>query len=295
MAATIAVTGATGELGGRVARQLAASGIEQRLVVRDPARLPADLAAGGSGRPAQIAVADFADTAALTAALAGIRTVFAVSGHEDPARLELHRALVRAVAAAGVERVVYTSFLGASPQASFPYARDHSLTERAILDAGLSLTALRNSLYGDYAALLVGPDGVLRGPAADGRVAWVAREDVARLAVAALTDDAHADRVWDVTGPEPITLARTAELLTAASGREIRYEAQTPEQAWASRAGNPDWLIEGWVGSYLAIATGELAVTSHTIEAVTGIRPWSLAQLLRADPASWASLVRPRP
>ena len=283
----IAVTGASGELGRRVARQLAAAGVEQRVIVRDPARLPANLA---TGPDVEVTVADFADIASLTAALTGTRTVLLVSGHEAPDRLDLHRGMVAAAAAAGVERVVYTSFLGAAPHASFPYARDHALTERAVLDAGLSLTALRNSLYGDLAALLAGPDGVIRGPAADGRVAWVARADVARLAVAALTDDAHADRVWDVTGPEPITLARTAELLSAASGREIRYVAETSEQARASRAGNPDWLIDGWVGSYVAVATGELGVTSHTIEAVTGIRPWSLAQLLRAEPASWASL-----
>jgi NAD(P)H dehydrogenase (quinone) len=287
MAATIAVTGATGQVGRRVARQLAAAGVAQRLVVRDPARLPGTLTAAPG---VEVAVADYADVAALTTALTGTPTVFLVSGHEAADRMALHRGMVAAAAAAGVERIVYTSFLGAAPQASFTYAHDHALTERAIREAGLALTSLRNSLYGDYAAMLVGADGVIRGPAGDGRVAWVAREDVARIAVAALTDDAHADRIWDITGPEPITLARTAELLSAASGREIRYEPETLEQAWASRAGNPDWLIEGWIGSYTAIATGELGVTSHTIEAVTGIRPWSLAQLLRADPDSWAAL-----
>ena len=284
MAGLIAVTGATGALGGRIVRHLEAGGAPLRLVVRDPARAPA---VDG----AEVARAAFEDEPAMRAAFTGARTLFLVSGHEDPERIELHRAAVRAAAAAGVERVVYTSFVAAAPRATFTYARDHSLTERAVIEAGLSLTALRNALYADIVPWLAGEDGVIRGPAADGRMAWVAREDVARLAAAVLLDDAHAGQVYDVTGPAAIDLHETAALLAGASGRRIRYEPETEEEARASRAGAEAWQIDGWIGSYLAMATGEASVTSHTIEHVTGRRPWTFAQFLRAEPGSYAHLV----
>lgn len=285
---TIAVTGATGQLGGRVARLLAERGVAQRLVVRDPSRAPAL-------PEAEVRVADLADEGALTAAFAGVRTLLLVSATESPDRQALHEVPVRAAAAAGVERVVYTSFLGAAPAASFPYARDHAHTEAAIAAAGLSLTALRDTLYADVVPALVDASGdgeaVLRGPAGDGRVAWVARQDVARLAVETLLDDAHADRVYDVTGPEPLDLDATVAVLTEVTGRPVRYERETLAQARASRAGAEPWQIEGWIGSYLAIATGEVAVTSHTVEAVTGVAPMTLAEALRAAPETWAHLV----
>ncbi len=281
----IAVTGATGQLGRRVVRHLAHAGARQRLVVRDPARAPY---ADGI----EVAGASFEDEAAMQAAFAGVRTLFLISGHEDPHRLELHKAAVRAAVSAGVERVVYTSFMGAAPQATFTFARDHAHTERAIVDAGLQLTALRNSLYADVAPLFVGADGVLRAPAGNGRVAWVAREDVARLAAIVLLDPAHAGQVYDVSGPMSIDLYETVRLLAEVTGRDLRYHPETLEEARASRAGAEQWEIDGWIGSYVAIATGEISVTSHTIEHLTGHRPWTFAELLRNEPDSWAHLVK---
>lgn len=285
MTGLIAVTGASGHLGGLVARDLAARGVPQRLITRNTARTP--LLDG-----AEVAIADYADAAAMTAALEGVATLFFVSGHEALDRLDLHRGVVRAAATAGVRRVVYTSFMGAAPSASFTYARDHAHTERAIRDAGLALTSLRNSLYADWVPLFVGADGVIRGPAGNGTVAWVARADIARLAVAVLLDDAHAGAIYDVSGPDAIGLGETARLLSEVTGREISYDDETIEQAWASRAGAADWQIEGWIGSYLAVATGEVGVTSHTVEALTGVRPMTLDEFLHSTPDAWAHLVQ---
>lgn len=280
---TIAITGATGQLGSRVAALLAERGVAQRLCVRDPARAPK--AAG-----AEVVATDYADTTGFRDALSGVSTLFLVSAHEGPERMGLHRSAVLAAAQAGVDRVVYTSFLGAAPLATFTFAREHAGTERLIRESGLRLTALRNALYADVAPRYVGAGGVLRGPAAGGRLAWVARQDVARLAVECLLDDGHANQVYDVTGPEAIDLHETAAQLSAVAGREISYHAETDEEARASRAGAEPWQIDGWVGSYTAIATGEMAVTSHTIEHVTGRRPWTFAEFLAAQPQAWAHL-----
>ena len=133
---------------------------------------------------------------------------------------------------------------------------------------------------------------MIRGPAGNGTVAWVARADVARLAVAVLLDDTHAGAIYDVSGPSAIDMDETVRLLSTVTEREISYHAETVDEARVSRAGEgvEDWQIEGWIGSYLAIATGEVGVTSHTIEALTGRRPMAFDEFLRATPEAWAHL-----
>jgi uncharacterized protein YbjT (DUF2867 family) len=217
-------------------------------------------------------------------------TLLLVSGHESPERVALHRSAIDGARLAGVERIVYTSFMGAAPNATFPFARDHGATELAIREAGISLTSMRNSLYADVAPRFVGADGVIRAPAGHGRVAWVARADVARLAAVLLIEPGHEGQIYDVSGPHAIDLHETARILTKATRRAITYHAETLEEARSSRAGHPDWLVEGWIGSYLMLETGEGSVTSHTIEHLTGRRPMTLAELLAAEPASLAQL-----
>lgn len=270
----IAVTGATGGVGGRVARRLAQRGIAQRLVVRDPARAP-DL------DRTSIAVGAYSDGEAMRRAFEGVRTVFLVSGEEACDRLDQHRTAVDAAAAAGVERVIYTSFLGASPGATFTLARDHFHTEAHLRAAGLRTVALRNSMYADLMPSFA-PDGVIRGPAGEGRFAPVVRDDIADVAVAVLLDEQYDGATFDVTGPELVTMHDVAALLTETSGQEVRYHAETLDEAYASRAsyGAPEWEVTGWVTSYAAIAAGEMEVVSDTVETVAGHRPVSVRDYL---------------
>jgi len=274
-ATDIAVTGVTGVLGGHVARRLAERGIAQRLGVRDAARAPA--LAG-----AQVAQAIYSDGDAMRRALDGVRTLFLVSGTEARDRLDEHRTAIDAAAAAGVERVIYTSFLGAALDATFTFARDHYHTEQHLAAAGLCAVSLRDSLYTDFLPSFVS-GGVIRGPAGDGRFAPVTRSDIADVAVAALLDERYDGATFDVTGPQLVSMADVAVLLTEVLGEPVRYEDETLEQAYTSRAsfGAPDWEVTGWVTSYAAIATGELEVVADTVEKVTGRPPVAPREYLR--------------
>jgi NAD(P)H dehydrogenase (quinone) len=285
--ATLAVTGATGEVGGRVARRLAGRGVAQRLVVRDPARAP-------SLPGVEVAQAAYGDGEAMRRALDGVATLLLVSASEDAERVRLHTTAVDAAVAAGVERIVYLSFLACAPDATFTFARDHWHTEEHVRAAGVRHTFLRDSLYLDYFPLFAGADGVIRGPAGDGRVAGVARDDVADVAAAVLLGDGHDGRAYDVTGPEAFTLHQAAEELTRASGRTVTYHPETIAEAYASRAGYgaPHWVVTGWVTTYAAIATGELDVVSDTVATLAGHPPMGLAEFLRRNPASYAHLVQ---
>jgi uncharacterized protein YbjT (DUF2867 family) len=283
----IAVTGATGAVGGRVAQLLASAEIQQRLVVRDPTRAP-ELAG------AAVARAEYRDAAAMREALDGVDTAFLVSGSESADRVQEHLAAVDAAVAAGVRRIVYLSFMGAAPDGVFTFARDHAATEERIRASGMPFTFLRSCMYAEYAPVMALPEGIIRGPAGSGRVAWVSREDVADVAAAVLTEGhEHVGETYDSTGPEALTMAETAELLSRHAGRSVVYEEETLEQARESRrpSGAPDWEIEGWVTSYAAIAAGTLERVSDTVQRIAGHPPRSLADFLRDNPESYRHLV----
>jgi NAD(P)H dehydrogenase (quinone) len=280
---TIALTGTSGGIGGLVLGKLGGGPI---LIGRDASRLP-------SGFEHREAV--YGDGVAMTAALQGVSTLFFVSGRESATRLGEHLSVVDSAVAAGVERIVYLSFLGAAADSTFTLGRHHYFTEEAIRATGLDFTFLRDSLYQDYLPFMTGADGVIRGPAGDGRLSAVAREDVAEVAAIVLREEAaatHAAATYDVTGPEALTLTEVAEELSAASGHPVSFHNETREEAYESRAkyNAPAFEVEGWVTSYESIGVGEMASVSDDVERVTGRAPRSFAEFLREHPESYAHI-----
>lgn len=274
--AKIGVTGVSGHLGGLIARRLSESGISQTLLIRDPARAP-QLAG------ADVRVGDYADADAVRRALAGIDTVLMVSLPGSTTRLAQHTTFIDAAVDANVRQLVYTSFLGAGPSATFSHSRLHWATEAHIRASGLQFTLLRNNLYADLLPSMVGVDGTIRGPAGRGRVSAVVREDVAEVAAAVLgRPEAHIGATYDLTGPQALTLDEVAEVISVGTGRTVIYQPETVEEAHASRASYnaPRWQVEGWVSSYLAIAAGEMQSVSDTIPQIAGRRATTLAELI---------------
>ncbi|MFE3855034.1 SDR family oxidoreductase [Streptomyces griseorubiginosus] len=274
---TIAVTGATGRLGGRVARRLAARGVPQKLLVRSPERAPQ--------LPGAVVVrGGYADREAVREALTGIHTVLMVSASESGDRLAQHQAFVDAAVEAGVRHLVYVSFYGAAPDATFTLARDHFHTEQHIRAAGLAYTFLRDNFYAEFVPDLVGEDGVIRGPAGQGRAAFVAQDDIADAAAAVLSGPQdHVGATYDLTGPESLTLDEAAAILSEQLGRTVTYRPETVEEAYASRAsyGAPPWQVDAWVSTYTAIASGELDGVGDAVPRLTGHPATPLARVVR--------------
>lgn len=279
----LAITGATGRLGGRIARMIAAAGVPQRLLVRDPARAP-ELSGASAVR------ASFTDRDALRTGLAGVPTVLMVSASETSDRVSQHLAFVDAAVAAGVEHVVYISFYGAAPDCTFTLGRDHYATEQRLRASGVGFTFLRDNLYADFLPALIGPDDVIRGPAGDGRVAAVAQDDIAEAATTVLLDPGtHVGATYSLTGPESLSITEVAAILTANLGRPISYHAETVPEAYRSRESYaaPDWQLDAWVSSYTAVAAGELAGVTGDIEHLTGHSATSFAELLGRGGAAY--------
>jgi NAD(P)H dehydrogenase (quinone) len=279
---TIALTGTSGGVGGAVLEKLGGSHV---VIGRDASLLRPghDRRQAAYGEPT------------MSAALHGVETLFFVSGRESATRLGEHLAVVDAAVEAGVERIVYLSFLGATATSTFTLGRQHFFTEQAIRDSGVTFTFLRDSFYQDYLLYMVGADGVIRGPAGNGRISAVARDDVAEVAAEVLRsagDGTHDGVSYDVTGPEALTLDEFASQIQAASGRPVSFYNETEEEAYASRAqyNAPAFEVEGWVTSYQAFGAGELSVISGDVERVIGRPPITFAQYLLANPGSYAHL-----
>jgi NAD(P)H dehydrogenase (quinone) len=313
----LAVTGVTGRVGSRVAARLARLGFPQRLIVRDPSRMP-------SLPGAEVfRIASYADPAAMGKALSGVDTMFLVSAHDlmsvigkaednqQPVpsynRLHQHISAVSAAVAAGVKRIVYLSFLNATPDATFILSREHYQTEEFIQSTGVGFTFLRQGLFMDRVPAHVMSDDVIRACAGEGRASWTDHDDIADVAVAVMTGDGHDGRIYDVTGPEALTMAQTAEHLSAVIGRKITYHSQTPHEVRAYRntsrlvdiemnrravtgRGMTDIEVEGWVTHYLQIATGEAGVVSDTVPRLTGHPAQNLRDYLKIHPESYQAL-----
>jgi uncharacterized protein YbjT (DUF2867 family) len=314
----IAVTGATGELGGRVADRLANLGIEQKIIVRDPARAP-------SLPKASIEKASsYADAIAIGRALSGVETLFIIPAEdlmgviaksyknnkpfEPYDRLHQHIALVSVACGVGVKKIVYVSFVSAEKDATFILGRDHFHTEEYIRSRGIPFTFLRMSLYMDKVPLHVSDDYVIRGPAGEGRVAWVTRDDIADVAVTVMTENGHSGCTYDVTGPEALTMSETAETLSSVTGKKISYQSQTPHEARTLRNSSrlDKWVaerkalsgediheyeLEVWISHYMQIATGEASIVSDTVPRLTGHEAKSLNDYLKEHPESYQHIL----
>lgn len=273
----LALTGSTGHLGGLLAPALA--DLEPRLVVRDPTRAPR--------LGLEVRTAEYADRDAAVAALDGVDVLLMVSAGEARDRRDQHRTFIGAAVDAGVRHVVYTSFAGAAPDATFTLGRDHHDAELAIRESGMTFTFLRDNFYADLLPHFADASGAIRGPAGTGRVAAVARRDIADVAAVVLREPAaHADATYVLTGPEALTLADVADRAGAVLGRDLRYEEETVEEAYASRRAAydaEDWQLDAWVSTYTAIADGSCAAVTDDVLRLTGHPARTLEQALHGE------------
>src|SRR3954468_7367868 len=274
----IGVTGATGGMGSRVAGRLTTRPL--RLIVRDAARAPE---VGAEVREAS----SYGARDEMRGALDGVDTLFLIPAKESADRLQQHFTAVDAAVDAGGGRIVYPS-LSRRGDSSFTLGREHFETEDHIRASGLAWVFPRMNLYMDFIPNMIGSDGVIRGPADDGRFAAVLRDDIADAVAAILASPAdHDGATYDLTGPEAFTLADAAEEMSRAWGRKIEFVDETLDEARASRAvyGAPDWEVEAWISSYVAIANGELEQVSDGVELLAGHPPTSLRDWLASPSA----------
>lgn len=281
----IVVTGATGQLG---------RAIVQKLIERVPAagvgascrdvEKAADLAALG----VRVRRGDFAAPETLQHAFEGAEQVLMVSSNaaaHGGDTLGQHRSAIAAARAAGVERVLYTSHMGASASSAFPPMLHHHATEAMLAESGLAWTSLRHGFYASSGLALLGDalqTGVLEAPA-DGKVSWTAHADLAEAAAIILATKRRFDGPTPpLTAHEALDLADFAALATELSGRTVRRQVLEDAALRAKMAarGAPAHVADIVLGLYLASRHGEFAAVDPTLEQLLGRRPIRVRDLL---------------
>lgn len=273
---TITVTGATGQLGRFVVEALRQRGVPVIAAVRDTSK---DL-----GVPVRLADYDRPET--LVPALEGTDRLLFVSGSEAGRRVEQHRAVIDAAVRAGVGHIVYTSITRADTSSN-PLAPEHKATEELIVASGLPYTFLRNNWYFENYTANLAPaleHGVILGAAGEGRVAAATREDFAAGAVAVLTGDGHAGKIYEFGGDATMSMAELAAEVAAQAGTPVAYQ-DLPADDYA-RALVGFGLPEGYAGLLAAadtsIAQGSLDVASGDLSGLIGRPTTTLAEAVTA-------------
>lgn len=284
---TIAVTGATGQLGRLV--------LDELLTNHEPAALVAVVRdAGKAGelraRGVQVRVADYSDPASLEVALTGVDKLLLISGSEVGSRVAQHANVINAAKAAGVNFIAYTSVLAADTT-DLILAPEHKATEELIRASGLEYTFLRNGWYTENYVQTVATarqTGAVVAAAGDGRVASAARADYAAAAAEVLSSAGHEGRVYELSGDCAWDFKELATALTEIAGREVVYQPVTAAELVEilTSAG----FDQGTAGFLAALDAGTqaglLAAVTGDLSGLIGRPTTPLLQALRSAAAS---------
>lgn len=279
----IAITGATGQLGRLVIdallEKLPASAIIA--AVRHP-----DKAADLSARGIEIRHADYDEPTTLATALEGIDKLLLISGSEVGQRVRQHGNAIDAARHAGVELIAYTSILHAD-RSTVGLAEEHRQTEAALAASGVPHVLLRNGWYmenytGKVASAL--EHGVLIGGAGAGRISAATRADLAAAAVAVLTNDDRAGRVYELAGDAAFTMEDVAAEITRHAGRTVEYRnlSAVDHEAALIGAGLPQPIAALLANSDQAVAKDELFDDSRQLSKLIGRPTTTLEDAIRA-------------
>jgi uncharacterized protein YbjT (DUF2867 family) len=264
------VTGATGNVGGPVARRLHEQGHGVRALVRDPSR--------AAGLPAgiELAVADLDDPDSVSKAVQGVEAIFLM---HVGGGLEQTKTMVAAAQDAAAPKIVLLSSVGARlmPLEGNPIGAALAAREKVLRESGLGVTYLRPNTFASNAFWWL--DYIRAGKVVDatgeGRHGVIDPEDIARVAVVALTEDGHEGKGYFLTGPQALTSRQQVEIIAEVTGRSIDFEDITPhEYAQAAiRRGTPPDQAHAMERLNEVLRAGRAGFVTDDVENLTGSAP----------------------
>jgi NAD(P)H dehydrogenase (quinone) len=284
---TVAITGASGQLGTSTVKFLLErmNPADVVAISRDPSKLDAFARKG-----AQVRAGDFAKPESLAEAFKGVEKLLIIptSDLQPGVRGPQHLAAIKAAAAAGVSHAVYISMAGVHPH-SPDIIESHFTTEQALIASGMKWTLIRMNLFAEnflHSAAQVIASGVY-ATTSGAPVAYVARDDIARLAAAVLATPGHDYMTYHPTGPLAVTATDIADSLSPMVGKPIKAVEITDEQfrQGAAAAGLPGVYIDALVALGEATRKGVFDLVSGDIGRVTGRDAESMFEFLARNKA----------
>jgi uncharacterized protein YbjT (DUF2867 family) len=268
------VTGATGNIGRELARELDAAGTRFRVLVRDPAR------AAGLPASAERIAGDLDDPATLEPAFAGACRLFLLTPGIGTSHV---RHAVAAARAAGVRHIVHLSSFNVLGDPMPAMGRWHHEREQVIRASGIPATFLRPGGFMTNALEwlpAIRDGGYVLDPAGPGRYAPIDPADIAAVAALALTEDGHQGREYVLTGDEALTVAEQVQILSAATGLDIKIrEPATPEEAVRARFPNgaPPALAAALIEGLALMRADTTGLRTDTVQRLLGRKPRTFA------------------
>jgi uncharacterized protein YbjT (DUF2867 family) len=273
----ILITGASGNVGKEVLKQIAQTGVQVRAAFQSASQ------AAGAPSGVEIVALDYNQAETLQTALRGVDRVFLV-GPPTAQLPALERKAMEAIAQSGVRQVVKLSAMGGR-EAIFP--RQHAQSEEYIHATGVPYTFLRPNGFMqnmvNYNAPTINTQGAFYGSEGDGRVSHIDIRDVAAVAVKALIEDGHMGKAYTLTGPEALTSKEIAQILSDELRREIRFVNLPPAQLKEAllSAGVPEWNANALLDLQRLYREGKAATVTRDVEQILGRKPISFAQFFR--------------
>ena len=280
---TYAVTGASGHLGRLVVQDLLARGVPASdvvAIVRTQGKA-ADLADHG----VRVREADYSRPETMGAALADVERLLLISSSEPGQRVAQHTNVIQAAKTAGVSRIVYTSILNADDTTN-PLAGEHQGSERALREADVPFTVLRNGWYTENYTSQIGQyieGGEIIGAADNGRISAASRQDYASAAATALIDDQGGIRTYELSGPA-FDLTELARVITEVTGTTVTYHDLPVEEyvSWLKGAGLDEETARFVAALDGSIAHGDLETDSQDLALLLGRRATPLTEVVAA-------------
>jgi uncharacterized protein YbjT (DUF2867 family) len=271
---TYLITGATGEVGSRVVRQLLERNIRPRVLVRSEEK-----ARSLFGDRVDVCVGDLAAPDSMRKAIQGADTVFLVN--VGPAIPERDKAAAMISKEFGVRKIIKLSSLDV--EHGLAIGVWHEKGEAAIRATGIPFTFVRPT--GFMSNLLawahsIRTESVVRSSTADGRRPFIHSEDIASVCLSAILNHEYASEAVPITGPESLTFGEVTAIIGEAIGRPLSYQAISDEEARErySRISGSEEETEAHVALWRAIRDGRLAATTDRVERILGRKPIALRQ-----------------
>jgi uncharacterized protein YbjT (DUF2867 family) len=282
------VTGASGLSGLAVVREFANQKVPVRAMVRN-----LDKAGAFADMPTvEVAEGDMAKPERLGAALEGVDRALMIST-ADPRMLETQCAFIDACKAAGVRHVVkFSGAEGGFDPMKFRFTRMHEEIEDYLEQSGLTWTHLRPSqfmqVYLREMPTIVNK-GALMLPMADGSLAPIDVEDIAKVAVGVMKGSGHEGKSYAMTGPEALTMSEIADRISMVLGTPVRYVAITPEERRDAlvRAGVPTFLVDGLYEQALERLRNPKAQVFLETHRQFGVTPTTFAEFAQRNAAGF--------
>ena len=277
MKKNILVTGATGTIGREVTKCLAGQGASARAGVRDRTKARKQF-----GNETELVSFTFEDKRLFADALEDVEKVFLLPPLM-PNQVEVMNAFVDAAQSAGVQHIVKLSAIGVETE-TFTVGEWHAANERHIRDSGLAFTFLRpNSFMQNFINYFPPRDGVIYLPWGNGKASFVDTRDIASVAARALTNEAHRNKIYTLTGPAALSIDEVARTLSQAAGREIKY-VDVPSSAARDamlNAGMAEWQVNLLMELHAINKQSRWSTITSDVEEVMGKSPIDFTEFAR--------------